>query len=65
MMTATEPKAGPVIEMRDLSIGSMQDPRLSVAEHIDWTVNAGDYWIIAGLQGSGKSDFLMVNAGRA
>jgi ABC-type transporter Mla maintaining outer membrane lipid asymmetry ATPase subunit MlaF len=62
-MTATEPKTGPVIEMQDLSVGSMQDPRLSVAEHIDWSVNAGDYWIVAGLQGSGKSDFLMVTGG--
>jgi ABC-type transporter Mla maintaining outer membrane lipid asymmetry ATPase subunit MlaF len=62
-MTATEPKAAPVIEMQDLSVGSMQDPRLSVAEHIDWRVNAGDYWIVAGLQGSGKSDFLMMAGG--
>jgi ABC-type transporter Mla maintaining outer membrane lipid asymmetry ATPase subunit MlaF len=62
-MTASEAKAGPVIEMQDLSVGSMQDPRLSVAEHIDWRVNAGDYWIVAGLQGSGKSDFLMVTGG--
>jgi ABC-type transporter Mla maintaining outer membrane lipid asymmetry ATPase subunit MlaF len=62
-MTATDPKLGPVIEMQNLSVGSMQDPRLSIAEHIDWTVNAGDYWIVAGLQGSGKSDFLMVTGG--
>ena len=62
-MTTPESKPGPVIEMQDLSFGSMQDPRSSVAEHIDWTVNAGDYWIVAGLQGSGKSDFLMVTGG--
>jgi ABC-type transporter Mla maintaining outer membrane lipid asymmetry ATPase subunit MlaF len=62
-MMAPESKPGPVIEMQDVSIGSMQDPRLSIAEHIDWTVNAGDYWVVAGLQGSGKSDFLMVSGG--
>ncbi len=62
-MKAPEPNAGPIIEMQDVSVGSMQDPRLSIAEHIDWKVNAGDYWAVAGLQGSGKTDFLMVTGG--
>jgi len=29
-------------------------------EDVNWTVQAGDYWVIAGLQGSGKSDLLML-----
>jgi putative ABC transport system ATP-binding protein len=46
--------------MEGVSAGSMQDPDAVVAEGIDWTVAAGDYWVVAGLQGSGKSDFLMM-----
>jgi ABC-type transporter Mla maintaining outer membrane lipid asymmetry ATPase subunit MlaF len=30
---------------------------------VNWTVNGGDFWVLAGLQGSGKSDFLMLTAG--
>jgi ABC-type transporter Mla maintaining outer membrane lipid asymmetry ATPase subunit MlaF len=62
-MKAPEPNPGPVIEMQDVSVGSMQDPKSSVVEHIDWKVNAGDYWVVAGLQGSGKSDLLMATGG--
>jgi len=32
-------------------------------EDINWTVCPGDYWVIGGLQGSGKSDFLMMTGG--
>jgi phospholipid/cholesterol/gamma-HCH transport system ATP-binding protein len=53
----------PVIQMDDVSVGSMRDPGSTVAEHIQWTVHPGDYWVIAGLQGSGKSDFLMMTGG--
>jgi ABC-type transporter Mla maintaining outer membrane lipid asymmetry ATPase subunit MlaF len=52
----------PVIEMVDVAVSAMHEPRL-VAEHVNWTVNAGDYWVIGGLQGSGKSDFLFFTGG--
>ena len=50
----------PALRMEGVSAGSMQDPDAIVAEGIDWTVAPGDYWVVAGLQGSGKSDFLMM-----
>jgi ABC-type transporter Mla maintaining outer membrane lipid asymmetry ATPase subunit MlaF len=53
----------PVIRMEDVAIGSLQDVGAVVVEQIDWTVSAGDYWVVAGLQGSGKSDFLMTTGG--
>jgi len=34
-----------------------------VAQEVNWSVAQGDYWVVAGLQGSGKSDFLMMTAG--
>ena len=62
-MTAPPPAPAPPIEMRDVSFGSMRDQSLIVAEAIQWTVAAGDYWVIAGLQGSGKTDLLMMTGG--
>ena len=53
----------PPILMRDAAAGSLQDPTAPVLSGINWTVNPGDFWVLAGLQGSGKSDFLMMTAG--
>jgi ABC-type transporter Mla maintaining outer membrane lipid asymmetry ATPase subunit MlaF len=55
--------AAPLIRMAGVTVGSMKDPAAITAEEIDWTVNAGDFWALAGLQGSGKSDFLMTTGG--
>ena len=53
----------PAIEMKGVAVAGMRDPEALVAEEINWTVNAGDYWVLAGLHGSGKSDFLMLAGG--
>jgi ABC-type transporter Mla maintaining outer membrane lipid asymmetry ATPase subunit MlaF len=53
----------PVILMDDVAAGSMQDPNLTVLSHVNWKVYPADFWVLAGLQGSGKSDFLMLTAG--
>jgi len=49
--------------MRHVSVGASHDLSAVVVEDVNWTVAPGDYWIIAGLQGCGKSDFLMMTAG--
>ena len=53
----------PAIEMTGVAVGALRDPDTTVAEDINWTVNAGDYWVVAGLHGSGKSDFLALTGG--
>src|SRR5438067_13718386 len=53
----------PLIEMEDVAVGAMRDQSTIVVEEINWTVAAGDYWVIGGLQGAGKSDFLMMTGG--
>ena len=58
-----QPQALPAIDMRDVSVGSMRDQSLVIAEKITWQVFPGDFWVLAGLQGSGKSDFLMMTGG--
>ncbi|MGH7972245.1 MAG: ATP-binding cassette domain-containing protein, partial [Limisphaerales bacterium] len=55
--------ASAVIELRNVTVSSMHDPGVVVAQEVNWTVAAGEYWVVAGLQGSGKSDFLMMAAG--
>lgn len=63
METAQPDKSLPIIRMEGVTAGSMQDPGAVRVEQVDWTVQAGDFWVLAGLQGSGKSDFLMMTGG--
>jgi ABC-type transporter Mla maintaining outer membrane lipid asymmetry ATPase subunit MlaF len=51
------------IEMRGVSVGTMRDVSFIVVEDANWTVLPGEFWVIAGQQHSGKSDFLMLTAG--
>jgi ABC-type sulfate/molybdate transport systems ATPase subunit len=51
------------IEMRGVSVGAMRDVSFIVVEDANWTVATGEFWVIAGQQHSGKSDFLMLTAG--
>src|SRR5438067_5285444 len=53
----------PLIEMENVSVGAMRDQSTIVVEEINWTVAPGDYWVVGGLQGAGKSDFLMMTGG--
>ena len=63
MEPAMNQSAAPVIEMQGVAIGALREPSLLLAEGVNWRVAPGDYWAVAGLQGSGKSDFLMTTAG--
>lgn len=51
------------LQMSGVAFGSMKDQTATVAEKINWTVSAGEFWVVAGPQRSGKSDFLMLTAG--
>jgi ABC-type transporter Mla maintaining outer membrane lipid asymmetry ATPase subunit MlaF len=62
-VSEAKPICETVIEMHDVSVGAMRDQSTMVAEEINWRVSERDYWVVAGLQGSGKSDLLMMTAG--
>ena len=63
-MESPEAKASEsVILMRDVAVSSMQDPSATILTGINWQAHAADFWVIAGLQGEGKSDFMMMAAG--
>ena len=53
----------PAIEMRGVTVATMRDASRVVAEGINWTVHAGEFWVVAGPQRSGKSDLLMLTGG--
>jgi ABC-type transporter Mla maintaining outer membrane lipid asymmetry ATPase subunit MlaF len=52
-----------LLRMEGVTVCSARDPSVVVAEGISWTVAPNEFWVIAGLQGSGKSDFLMMTGG--
>jgi ABC-type transporter Mla maintaining outer membrane lipid asymmetry ATPase subunit MlaF len=55
--------APPVLEMSGVSVGAMRDPEAIVVEAVNWSVAPGDFWVVGGLQGAGKSDFLFLAGG--
>ena len=53
----------PAIQMRGVAVGAISDQSRLLVEEINWTVASGDYWAVAGLQGAGKSDLLLMTGG--
>src|SRR5689334_19839966 len=53
----------PALEMIDVTVGSLADPNTIVLEGVNWRVAVSDYWVVGGLQASGKSDLLATAAG--
>jgi phospholipid/cholesterol/gamma-HCH transport system ATP-binding protein len=51
------------IEMRGVAVASMHDPDRIVLDNIEWSVRSGEFWVIAGTQGSGRSDLLLLAGG--
>ena len=54
---------GPVIELVNVSVAAGGRPDSASLEGIHWRISAGDYWVVGGLPGSGKSDLLATLAG--
>ena len=51
------------LEMVDVTVGSLANPDGISLEAVDWKVAVGDYWVVGGLQASGKSDLLATATG--
>ncbi len=63
MSTETDSLQSAMIDMRGVAIAGQANAENLVLENVNWTVNAGEYWVIAGMHGSGKSDFVSATAG--
>jgi phospholipid/cholesterol/gamma-HCH transport system ATP-binding protein len=55
--------APPPIEMRGVNVAAMRDASFIVIRDVNWSVAAGEFWVVAGPEHSGKSDLLMLAAG--
>ena len=53
----------PAIEMRGVNVAAMRDATFTVVKEVNWSVAAGEFWIVSGQEHSGKSDLLMLAAG--
>jgi len=54
---------GPVIELANVSVAAGGRPDSASLEGVNWHISAGDFWVIGGLPGSGKSDLLATLVG--
>lgn len=52
-----------MLHLDDVAFGSMRDASRVMAENVNWTAARGDFWVVGGLHGAGKSDFLMLLGG--
>lgn len=65
-MSVPQPQAAvPVLELRNVTVAMRKDAAAAVAEAVNWTVQAGEFWVVGAPQHSGKSDFLMLAGGLA
>lgn len=51
------------LEMSGVSVGAIRDQDSALLTDVNWSVAPGDFWVIGGLQGSGKTDFLLLAGG--
>jgi len=63
MSASTETSTQFAIEMRGVSVASMSGLNSVIIEDVNWNVALGDFWVIGGWQGVGKTDFLMMTGG--
>jgi ABC-type transporter Mla maintaining outer membrane lipid asymmetry ATPase subunit MlaF len=53
----------PILELADVTVPARRNAEAPSVEHVSWAVKEGEFWVIGGLQGSGKSDFTFMLAG--
>jgi len=63
MSVAEQTYPGPLIEMEDVSIDSLHRPGYCRVEHVNWKVDRGQFWVVAGHHASGKTDLVTTLAG--
>jgi len=63
MKPTDAPLPAALLEMQRVSCPALRSPGSMVAEGVNWRVTAGEFWVIGGVQRSGKTDFLMMTAG--
>ena len=67
-MPAFETKPGtatgsPALELIGVTITALHSPDRVVLRDVNWRIDTGDFWVVAGLHHSGKSDLMCLVAG--
>lgn len=52
------PASASLIEARRLAVAAPNDPDTAVVNDINWSIRPGEFWVVAGAPGSGKSQLL-------
>jgi ABC-type transporter Mla maintaining outer membrane lipid asymmetry ATPase subunit MlaF len=52
-----------IFELRDVTVPSRRDAETAVIAGLNWSARVGQFWVIGGLQGAGKSDLMFMLAG--
>ena len=52
-----------IFDLGDVTVPSRRDSDIAVVPGVNWSVGAGQFWVIGGLQGAGKSDLMFMLAG--
>jgi len=52
-----------LLELRDVTVPSRRNPAGASIPGLNWTVRAGEFWVVGGHQGSGKSGLIFMLAG--
>jgi ABC-type transporter Mla maintaining outer membrane lipid asymmetry ATPase subunit MlaF len=53
----------PLIALQSVAIGAAETPSTPLAEGVDWRIMRGDFWVVLGPPGSGKSALLATLVG--
>ena len=53
----------PIVDLRDVTVSSRRNSEVIALEHVNWSVQPGEFWVVGGLHGTGKSDLMFMLAG--
>jgi putative ABC transport system ATP-binding protein len=53
----------PIIELQEVAVPARWDAEVISIEGLNWTVREDEFWVVGGLQGTGKSDLIYLLAG--
>lgn len=53
----------PLVELVDVAVAPPEAPQTPILEGVNWSIRAGEYWVVGGLSSSGKTDLLATAAG--